>query len=95
MGFNTNNNNDNRVFYKLETFEVRYARVLSDKVATADLVLPGLILKGIKMVSTENGEWLSMSQSKGKDGKYYNNYALYLSKDDEKKVMDAIRGALK
>lgn len=57
---------------------------------------PGLQLFNLRIVPAgrKYDAFIGMPEEKGKDGKYYKEYALYLSADDTKAVIDAVMDAL-
>lgn len=60
------------------------------------LSIPGLQLFNLKIVPAgrKYDAFVAMPEDKGKDGKYYKQYALYLSAEDTKAVIDAVMDAL-
>lgn len=67
------------------------ARVLSDNCIIFGVELEGISLYGLKLVETKNGErFISMAQTKGKDGKYYNNYFINLSDKQKEDIIKIV-----
>ena len=56
------------------------------------LVLPGLQLFNLRVVpeSEEYDAFISVPEDKGKDGKWYKRYLLYLSDEDQAAIIDAV-----
>lgn len=80
-------------------WKITNARVVSEHVVSFTLKMDGLALYNMKVVESTKGEtagkmFLSNGQSKGSDGKYYNNYALYLSDEDSEMVIIAVCDAV-
>lgn len=67
------------------------ARVLSDNCIVFGVDLEGISLYGLKLVETKDGErFISMAQTKGKDGKYYNNYFINLSDKQKEDIIKIV-----
>ena len=67
------------------------ARVLSDNCIVFGVELEGISLYGLKLVETKDGErFISMAQTKGKDGKYYNNYFINLSDKQKEDIIKIV-----
>lgn len=93
MSFETKKrSNDGRsnATFALGTFEVRNVRQLSEKCLTFTLRLPGLSLYNMRLIDGKKGNFITNGQSLGNDGKWYNNFSLYLSDEDTQKLIDAV-----
>lgn len=67
------------------------ARVLSDNCIVFGVELEGISLYGLKLVETKDGKrYISMAQTKGKDGKYYNNYFINLSDKQKEDIIKIV-----
>lgn len=67
------------------------ARVLSDNCIVFGVELEGISLYGLKLVETKDGErFISMAQTKGKNGKYYNNYFINLSDKQKEDIIKIV-----
>ena len=66
-------------------------RRISEKVIGFSLNGNGLGLYNLKVIEGKEGEFIAAPQEKGKDGKYYNVYAVYFSKDDEAKIIAKVK----
>ena len=52
----------------------------------------GLGLYNLRIVKGKNGnEFIASPQEKGKDGKYYDVYAVYISDEDAAKIIKAVK----
>lgn len=76
--------------FALAGMRVSNVRRLSEKVVAFTLSGNGLGLYNLRVVEGQKGPFVAAPQEKGKDGKYYNVFALYLSADDEKKVVKKV-----
>lgn len=100
MGFNVNGSKKESV--KRENFNLKDSswlitnvRVVAENVVTFTLKMHGLSLYNMKVIESTRGDtagqmFLCNGQSKGSDGKYYNNYALYLSDEDKDRIIEAV-----
>lgn len=69
---------------------IENVRALSTNVASFTLRMEGISLYGMKVVESEKGMFVVPAQSKGNNGKYYNNYAIFLSKEDSELIIDQV-----
>lgn len=100
MGFNVKGSNKEsveRVKFNLKdsSWSITNVRVMAENVVIFTLKMPGLSLYNMKVIESTRGDtagqmFLSNGQSKGSDGKYYNNYALYLSDEDRDRIIEAV-----
>lgn len=74
----------------LTGMSIANVRRLSEKVVAFSLLGNGLGLYNLRVVEGQKGNFVAAPQEKGKDGKYYNEYALYLTKEDEAKVIKKV-----
>lgn len=76
-------------------WSIANVRVVTEHVVSFTLKMRGLSLYNMKVTESTKDEtagkmFLSNGQSKGLDGKYYNNYALYLSDEDKDLIIKAV-----
>ena len=100
MGFNVKSSKQEtteRINFKLQKsgWEIKNTRVVTEHMVTFTLKMHGLSLYNMKVTESTKGDtkgqmFLSNGQSKGSDGKYYNNYALYLSDEDRAMIIEAV-----
>lgn len=98
MAFNVNrkgNENDrkDRVCMDIKSmgYEVTNVRVITDSFITFTLKFKGFSLYNMRVVERRNGEiFISVPQSKGGDFRYYNQYAVYLSDEDQKMLINEV-----
>ena len=71
---------------------VTNVRKISETCIGFTLKCKGFSLYGLRAVERkdDNGWFISVPATKGKDGKYYNNYSLYLRDEDEKAILDTV-----
>ena len=104
MGFNvkgSNKDNIERINFNLKDsgWEIANVRVMTEHMVSFTLKMHGLALYNMKVTESTKGDsagkmFLSNGQSKGSDGKYYNNYALYLSNEDNDMIIKAVCDAV-
>ena len=80
--------------FNLKGMKVSNVRRLSDTVIAFSLLGNGLGLYNLKVVDGARGKFVAVPQNKGADGKWYNQYAVYLSEDDQKKVIKKVEESL-
>lgn len=100
MGFNVKSSkkeDTERVNFNLKDsgWLITNVRVVSEHMVTFTLKMHGLSLYNMKVTESTKGDtagqmFLSNGQSKGSDGKYYNNYALYLSDEDRDRIIEYV-----
>lgn len=92
-----NQNNDNKVYFELGSYKatVKNARVLSETCATFTLSCAGFALYNLRVVCTADGkEFIAPPSIKAKNGNYYNQYAIYLSEEDQKTLIEKVKELL-
>ena len=72
---------------------VRNVRRVADNCLTFTLRLYGIDLYSMRLVEGAKGTFITASATKGKDGKYYNNFRVYFAEDAAKAVEAAVRNA--
>lgn len=80
--------------FNLKGMKVTNVKRLSDTVIAFSLKGNGLGLYNLKVVDGARGKFVAVPQTKGKDGKWYDQYAVYLSDDDQKKVIKKVEESL-
>lgn len=83
---------------EVTNFSVDHVRVVETKNGE-DLVfftlnLNGVSINGCRVASGKNGDFISMPQTKGKDGNYYNVVYAPLADEDVKTILDAVQTAI-
>lgn len=95
MGFKTRESNDNKQIkakFDMVATEaiVQNARVVTDDLITFTLKCHGFSLYNMKLVNGKKGYFITPPSVKGSNGAYYNQYAIYLSEEDEKNLIDSV-----
>ena len=95
MGFKTKNSKDeNQNKPKFDMVKcvaiVQNVRVVTDDLITFTLKCKGFSLYNMKLVNGKNGYFITPPSSKASNGAYYNQYAIYLSEEDEKALIDSV-----
>lgn len=91
---NTNAKKPNQEYLKISSFSVIRARILESGSVVADLKINGIIIYGCFVVETKNGDFISLPQRKGNDGKYYSIVWANLSKQDTEDIIAEIEKKL-
>ena len=94
MGFKTRDGKDdkqNKAKFDMIATEaiVQNARVVTDDLITFTLKCNGFSLYNMKLVNGKNGKFITPPSVKSSNGAYYNQYAIYLSEEDEKDLIDS------
>lgn len=73
-------------------YEVTNVRVITDSFITFTLKFKGFALYNMRVVESKNtgDPFISVPQSKGTDNRYYNQYAVYLSDEDQQMLIDEV-----
>ena len=79
-----------KTYFNLKGMSVSNVRRLAENVLAFTLSGNGLGLYGLKVVTGKKGEFIAPPQIKGKDGEYYNQYSIYFTEEDEKKVIEKV-----
>lgn len=72
---------------------VRSVRQVADNCLTFTLRLHGIDLYNMRLVESAKGTFISASATKGKDGKYYDNFRVYFDDAAQAAVEQAVRTA--
>lgn len=94
MGFKTKSPGINtRTYFDMRVTEavVTNAKVITDKLITFTLKCHGFSLYGMKLVEGKDGKrFITPPSVKGLNGTYYNQYALYLTEEDQNALIDSV-----
>lgn len=95
MGFKTRDGKDdkqNKAKFGMIATEaiVQNARVVTDDLITFTLKCHGFSLYNMKLVNGKKGYFITPPSVKGSNGTYYNQYAIYLSEEDKKSLIDSV-----
>lgn len=94
MAFKTKKNNSDKVYFELSSYKatVKNARVISETCACFTLSCAGFALYNLRVVVTADGkEFIAPPSTKGKNGNYYDQYAIYLTDEDQKKLIAKVK----
>lgn len=91
---NTNPKKSNQEYLKISSFSVIRARVLDSGSVVVDLTINGINIYGCFVVETEKGDFISLPQRKGSDGKYYSIVWARFSKQDTEDIIAEIEKKL-
>ena len=85
-----------KVYFSIKGMRVKNVRELSDNVVAFSLLGKGLSLYNMRVVYRKDGEsaFVCAPQTKAKNGEYYNQYAVYLSVEDQAAIIDMVEEAL-
>lgn len=86
MGFK----NSEKTYLEADKYAIKNVRLVSDKLVTFTLQGDEVSLYNVRLVEGAKGRFISASQHKGSDGRWYNDYGLYISEDDQKKLIDEV-----
>ena len=94
MGFKTRDGKEdkqNKAKFDMVATEaiVQNARVVTDDLITFTLKCHGFSLYNMKLVNGKKGYFITPPSTKSSNGAYYNQYAIYLSEEDEKSLIDS------
>ena len=89
-----NTKKPNQEYLKISSFSVISARILESGSVVADLKINGIIIYGCFVVETEMGDFISLPQRKGSDGKYYSIGWAKLSNQDTEDIIAEIEKKL-
>lgn len=85
--------NEEKQFFSIKGMKVTNVREVAGKSANTiffSLTGNGLGLYNLRIVEGARGSFIAPPQSKGSDGKYYNQYGVYLSDDDQARIIKAV-----
>ena len=69
---------------------IQAAHLIADNIAVFTLNVPGASFMNLKVVQGKNGMFIAMPQTKGKNDQWYDQYRLYLSDDDQQRIIDTV-----
>lgn len=80
--------------FEITGMKVSNVRKLSETVTAFSLLGKGLGLYNLKVVNGAKGKFVAVPQTKGKDGEWYNQYAVYISDDDQAKIIKKVESMI-
>ena len=98
MAFKTNDSkqkkNTETINFMTVGASVQNARVIGESCISFTLKCEGFSFYNMRLVEGRKGYFITPAQQKGKDGKWYNQYAVYLSANDEARlIQDVLKAA--
>lgn len=82
---------DDRPTLNLTGASIQAAYQLSDTCVVFTLNIPGASLRDMRLIEKKaGGYFISTPQVKGKDGQYHDRFLVYLSAEDEQRVIKAV-----
>ena len=95
MGFKTkdskgNNQRDAKFDMIATEAIIQNAHIVTDDLITFTLRCHGFSLYNMKLVNGKKGYFIAPPSTKASNGAYYNQYAIYLSEEDEKALIDSV-----
>lgn len=95
MAFKTNKESKKteRIYIDLKAVKAQVvnARQISEKVISFTLKCAGFSLYNMKLIDGRDGKYfITVSQHLGRDAKWYNDYAVYLSDEDVQIIKETI-----
>lgn len=95
MGFKTMSSaeeNQNKPKFDMVKYGavVKNAKVVTDDLIAFTLKCEGFSLYNMKLVNGKKGYFIAPPSTKANNGVYYNQYAIYLSEEDEKALIDSV-----
>lgn len=73
---------------------VSRARQLSDKVIVFNLRFGCVDLYSMRAISSDKGDFVAAGQTKGRDGKWYDSYRVYLDTAANNAIVEAVLSCL-
>lgn len=93
-----NKKNDNKKpaeYFSISGMRVeRVRKIPGSSIITFSLLGKGLGLYNLKIVNGSRGEFIAMPATKGTDGNYYNQFAVYFSDDDAARIIGVVKDKL-
>lgn len=86
--------NEEKPVFNIKGMRIANVRKVGEKVICFSLLGNGLGLYNLRVVSGSKGKFIGSPQSKGKDDAWYDQYAVYFSEEDQKKVIAAVEKKL-
>lgn len=87
-------NEEKKPDFNITGMRVANVRKLSDTVTAFSLLGNGLGLYNLKVVNGSKGKFVATPQTKGKDGSWYDQYAVYFSDDDQAKIIKKVESMI-
>lgn len=79
---------------KIDSYKVTRAKMWDNGGVTFDMILNGIHIYGANVVEGKNGDFISLPQRKGSDGKYYSIVYARFSEKDQKDILQEVENKL-
>lgn len=89
-----NKGTNNKETLKIDTFGVARPHVFKNGNVGFDLTLNGITIYGCIVVESEKGDFISLPQRQGSDGKYYSIVWARISEADQKAIIAEVEKLL-
>ena len=93
----TNNGNRNTEYGVVDSFIVSRVRMVNGKTGPViyfSLVLNGVCINNVRIAEGKNGDFISLPQYRGSDGKWYSTVFFRFSPEDEKEILAEVEKQL-
>lgn len=93
MAFTKKQTTTTRVYFDLAGHGavVENVHMLTETMVSFALCCRGFALYNMRLIQkTDGGFFIAPPSHKGKDGKYYGEYAVYLTEEDEQRLIDKV-----
>lgn len=87
-------NEEKKPDFKISGMRVSNVRKLSETVTAFSLLGNGLGLYNLKVVDGSKGKFIATPQTKGKDGSWYDQYAVYFAEEDQAKIIKKVESMI-
>lgn len=81
-------------YLKIESFSVNKTHIFDNGGVTFDMTVNGINIYGCRVVESNNGDFISLPQRKGNDGKYYSIVWARFSEQDTKDILAEVEKQL-
>ena len=79
---------------KIDSFSVNRVHQFDNGGVTFDMTINGISIYGCRVVETDKGDFISLPQRKGNDGKYYSIVWAKFSEEDTKDILAEVENML-
>ena len=83
--------NNEKQYFNIKGMTVQNVRrIPGTELISFSLCGNGIGLYGLKIIKSAKGQFIAPPSDKGKDGKYFPRYSIYLTDEDEERIMKAV-----
>lgn len=94
QGNNGNNGNNGKECIKIDSFKIIRTHIFDNGGVSFDLTVNGVTIYGCRVVESKDGDFISLPQRKGNDGKYYSIVWARFSDEDTKDILAEVEKQL-